>query len=222
MLQTLRGRRCLLPFALAALVPTAGCATTKTSDTSRTGIEQLLISSATDQALDKLSFESIRGAKVFVETKYLDCTDKNYIIVALHQRLLRAGTTLVDKADDAQVILEVGSGGVGTDRHEFFVGIPSIPLPPPSPISLPKMELFNRSKGMGTAKLVIVAYDAKTRQPVLNSAQLARADYKQWNVMGSTPTATGRVPDELKSATGEGESFVPLPTIATRPGSVKR
>ena len=78
----------------------------KQSDTARTGVEQLLISSATDQALDKVDLARIAEAKVYVETKYLDCVDKNYIIVALHQRLLKHGCTLVDKADDAQVVLE--------------------------------------------------------------------------------------------------------------------
>ena len=113
---------CLLALSI-------GCATTKSSDTARTGIEQLLISSATDQALDKVNFEPIRNAKVYVETKYLDCTDKNYIIVSLHQRLLRNGSTLVEKAEEAQVILEIASGAVGTDRQEFFVGTPQIPSP---------------------------------------------------------------------------------------------
>lgn len=217
MLSTCRTGRLFAVAAASALVTSQGCATTKTSDTSRTGIEQLLISSATDQALDKISFEPIRGAKVFVETKYLDCTDKNYIIMAVHQRLLKQGSTLVDKAEDAQVILEIGSGGVGTDRHEFFVGIPAIPLAPPSPVMIPKTEIFTRSKGMGTAKLIIVAYDAKSRQPVLNSSTaLARSDYKQWNVMGSVPSATGRVPEELKRATGESEAFLPVPNVAGR------
>lgn len=75
----------------------AGCASMKKSDTARTGVEQLLISTAVDRTLDKVSFAPMRGAKVFVEEKYLDCTDKNYIIVSLHQRLMRAGCTIVDK-----------------------------------------------------------------------------------------------------------------------------
>lgn len=206
----------ILAFCIVASF--SGCATTKNSDTARTGIEQLLISSATDQALDKVNLEPIRHAKVFVETKYLECTDKNYIIVALHQRLLRNGSTLVDKADDAQVILEIASGAVGTDRQEFFLGIPAIPLPPPSPIALPKLEVFTRTKAMGTAKLTVVAYDAKTRQPVVDSGlALARADYRQWNVLGAGPTASGRIPAELTAATGEKESFVSVPAIASRP-----
>ena len=137
----------------------SGCATMKQSDTARTGIEQLLISSATDQTLDKIDFRTIAEAKVYVETKYLDCVDKNYIIVALHQRLLKAGCTLVDKPEDSQVTLEVASGGVGTDRTDMFVGSPAIPLPPPSPISLPRMPIIERTQAMGTAKLAIVAYD---------------------------------------------------------------
>jgi hypothetical protein len=211
----MRNRLRIAACCLLALA--GGCATTKNSDTARTGIEQLLISNATDQALDKVNYEPIRNAKVFVETKYLDCTDKNYIIVALHQRLLRNGSTLVDKPEDAQVILEIGSGGVGTDRQEFFVGVPAIPLPPPSPIALPRMELFTRTKAMGTAKLTIVAYDAKTRQPVVDSGQtLARSDYRQWNMLGAGPVASGRIPSELAAATGETESLVPVPTLATR------
>ena len=214
----MKNRLCIATCSTLLLV--SGCATTKNSDTARTGVEQLLISNAADQALDKVNFQPVRGAKVYVETKYLDCTDKNYIIVALHQRLLRNGSALVDKAEDAQVILEIGSGAVGTDRQEFFVGIPAIPLPPPSPIALPKLELFTRTKSMGTAKLTIVAYDAKTRQPVVDSGlTLARADYKQWNILGAGPVASGRIPTELSNATGENESLVSVPAVVARQNS---
>src|SRR5215510_9684393 len=65
-----------------------GCTTIKRSDTARTGLEQLLISSAVDQALNRIDWSPIRGAPVFVESKYLDCVDKNYIILGVHQRLL--------------------------------------------------------------------------------------------------------------------------------------
>jgi hypothetical protein len=196
----------------------AGCSSMKESDTARTGVEQLLISSAVDRALDKVSFASLRGAKVFVEEKYLDCTDKNYVIVSLHQRVMRAGCKLVDKADDADVILELASGAVGTDRNDAFLGVPSIPLAMPSPISIPKITLYQQAKAMGTAKLRVLAYDAKTRQPIVDGdAQLARADYRHWDVLGVGPSASGTVPKELKQATGESESLVALPTaIAAR------
>jgi hypothetical protein len=120
--------------------------------------------------------------------------------------------------------MEVGSGGVGTDRQEVFVGIPAIPLAPPSPIALPKMALFTRTKANGTAKLSIVAYDTKSRQPVINgNPSLARSDQKNWSVVGGGAVITGSVPDEIKAATGESESFVPVPqSVADRSEKILR
>jgi hypothetical protein len=205
-----------LGWLLAAIT---GCATTKESDTARTGIEQLLVSSAGDQALDKIDLTPVRFAKVHLEEKYLDCVDKNYVIVALEQQLLLNGSTLAAKPEDADVIMHVTSGGVGTDRQEKFVGISEIPLPPPSPISIPKMALFSRSRANGTAKLRIVAFDAKSRQPVLQSGvALARSDFKSWKVVGAGPVESGSVPTELAAATRKADFPTASPAaVATRP-----
>ena len=92
---------------LAMTILAGGCATIKESDTTRTGIEQLLISSAADRALDKMDFAPVRGAKIYVEPKHLDCVDKEYILVALHHRLLAQQCTLVDKPEDADVQMEI-------------------------------------------------------------------------------------------------------------------
>lgn len=194
----------LFARAVCLVVLGAGCATQKETHTARSGVEQLLVSSAIDGSLDKVDFPKLTGRKVFLETKFLDCVDKNYVIVALHHRLLRVGSKMVEKIDDADVVLEVGSGGVGTDGQELFVGIPEIPLPPPSPVAIPKLAFFTRSKMNGTAKLLVVVYDAKTKEPLLNGgAMLARSDQKTWNVLGGGPVQTGSVPDEIAAATKE-------------------
>lgn len=186
----------------------AGCATMKESDTARTGVEQLLISSATDKALAKVDFRPVAGARVFLETKYLDCTDKNYIIVAMHQRIMATGATLVDKPEDSDVVVELTSGAVGTDRTEWFIGLPQIPLPPPSPISIPRLALFSRTRLIGTAKLSMVAYDTKSKRPIMNVASaLARSDLKKFDVMGTNSVQSGSLPEELYVATGEAESL---------------
>lgn len=190
-------------------VTISGCATTKESDTARTGVEQLLVSSAVDQALDKIDLTPVKGAKVHLEEKYLDCVDKNYVIVSLEQRLLMNGSTLVDKAEDSDVIMHITSGGVGTDRQEKFVGISEIPLPPPSPIMIPQVSIFSRQRANGTAKLRIVAFDTKSRQPVLQSGiALARSDFKSWKFLGAGPVETGSVPTDLAAATGNADSVV--------------
>jgi len=153
---------------------------------------------------------------VFLETKYLDCVDKNYIIIAMHQRMLASGAVLSDKPETADVIVEVGSGGVGTDGQELFVGVPEIPLPPPSPVAIPRMNIFTRTRLNGTAKVVVVAYDAKTRMPVINAGwSLARSDQNTWNFLGAGPIQTGLVPDQI-AATGETDLSVVGVTRAAR------
>jgi hypothetical protein len=197
----------LTPFVYCvglALVASSGCATQKESFTARTGVEQLLISSAVDKSLDNLEFTPLRGKQVFLETKYLDCVDKNYIALALRHRIMLVGATLLDKADKADVIVEVASGGVGTDAQELFVGIPEIPLPPPSPIAIPRLSFLTRQKMNGTAKILVVAYDARSKQPILPTGMtLARSDQNNWNMLGMGPMQTGSLPTEIAATTKE-------------------
>ena len=54
---------------VSALLLHAGCATQKESHTPRTGVEQLLISGAVDQALAKYDLTPIANRNVFLETK---------------------------------------------------------------------------------------------------------------------------------------------------------
>ena len=199
------------------MVLLSGCATTKESDTARTGVEQLLVSSAIDLALDKVDLRPISGAKVYLEEKYLDCVDKNYVIVSLEDRLLRSGCMLVGKPEEADVVVHVTSGGVGTDRQEKYVGISEVPLPPPSPISIPQVSLLSRSRANGTARLRVVAYDVKTRRPVLGGdAVLARSDFKSWKVLGAGPVESGTVPSELAKAEPPTNSSGATPSVLAR------
>ena len=63
-----------------------------------------------------------------------------------------------------------------------FPNSQSTPLPPPSPISIPQVSLLSRTRANGTAKLRIVAFDAKSRMPVIRGdAVLARSDFKSWD-----------------------------------------
>ncbi len=192
-------------------IPFLGCASMKESDTARTGLEQLLISNAVDQSLAKVDFRPVSGAKVFLKTDLLDCVDKNYVMLSMRSKLLANHCTLVDKAEDAEIVMEVASGGVGTDRTEMVVGTPEIPLGLMG--SVPKVNFYERKKAMGTAKLAIIATDAKSKQPVINSGfALARSDHQHWSVMGSGPVLSGSVANQLKEHTGSSESIMYLPS----------
>ena len=178
-----------------------GCATTRTSDTARTGMEQMLISNAIDQAVSRVNLEGIAGRKVFLEEKYLDCVDKNYVIGSLRHRILDTGALLVDAREEADVVMEPRSGGVGTDNSDRYVGMPGIALPGPMPFELPEVRFWEKKSQFGTAKVAVMIYDARTRQPLAASGtQLARSDNSQWSILGMSPGPVGSVHRELSTA----------------------
>lgn len=175
-----------------------GCSSTKTSNTSRTSTEQLLISNSVDQALAKVDFTRFGGRAVYVEEKYLEGVDMKYVAASVRHRVLHAGARLVAKADDADVILEVRSGGIGTAMNESYIGVPEISLPIPVPISIPQVKLWNKTSQIGTAKIGILAYDARTRQALGSGGiAMAQSDDNNWYVLGIGPYQNGSVRSEV-------------------------
>ena len=197
-------RRALGASAVVVLstLAASGCTTAKMSHTARTGVEQLLVSNAVDQALDKSDFQSFSGQNVFVEDKYLDCVDKPYILGTIRHRTLMAGANLVAKAEEADVVLEPRSGSVGTDTKDMFVGMPALQLPGPLPVSIPEIRMFSKTSQYGTAKLGLVAYDAKTKQILGNGGMaVARADDNNWTFLGLGPYQNGSLRREIHRGT---------------------
>ena len=193
-------------FCAAACLITAtlftGCTTTRTTDTARTGMEQLLISDAVDQTLNKVTLPPVTGRKVFVEEKYLEAVDKGYIIGSLRQRLMANGAQVVDTKEGSDLTLEIFSGGVGTDNVESFVGVPGLTVPG-LPVEIPEIRVYEKKSQFGTAKLGLVAYATTTGDLLYDSGKsLARADDSRWSVMGVGPFQEGSVREEVNRNTG--------------------
>ncbi len=204
----------LLVSAIAATTISGliGCTSTTTSNTARTGVEQILVSNSVDQALDKVDFRPFAGSRIFIDDQYIDCVDKNYVVASVRHRVLRTGATIAPNPEESDVVLELRAGVVGTDTSDSFVGIPEITLP--GMVTLPEVRLINRSYQTGTAKIGIVAYDTESKQ-VLGDGGLtmARSDDSNWYVMGVGPFQRGSVRTEVAesaSKTGTRKS-TPLP-----------
>lgn len=188
-------------FAALTISCCLGCATTKTSNTARTATEQLLLSNAVDQSLNKVDFSGMYGRNVFVDPTYLDGVDKQYVLASLRHHLLYNGVQLATAADKADVILEPRSGGIGTDTTESYYGIPGISLPG-GVFSLPEIKLVTRTNQNATAKIGLAAYDSGKRSIVGGGGvSIAKATHNNWNVLGIGPFMTGTMDKELKAAT---------------------
>ncbi len=185
-------------FLLAALAATVGCTSTSTTNTARSAKEQMLISNAVDQSLNKVDFTPFTNRTVFLDDKYIDGVDKNYVIASIRHRLMRAGAKVVKTADEAELIVEARTGAIGTHSADSFVGVPEITLP--GMMSLPEMRLLEKKNQKGIAKIGLVAYDAKTKQALGNGGvSLAESNDSAYFMFGIGPYTGGSINDEIKS-----------------------
>ncbi len=195
-------RRILAIGLIVGMAMATGCATTTTSNTARTGTEQLLISSAIDRALSNVNFSDFAGQRVYVDEKYLDTVDKAYLVGSLRHRILEGGGSIAAAADKADLVLEVRSGGVGTDNQQSFVGIPAIGIPG-LPIELPEVKFVSRNTQMGTAKLGLVCYDATSGKALGGGGSATALTHNNDTyVMGVGPFRTGSVLEQRERAIG--------------------
>lgn len=193
---------CRLSLVSMALSGVLGCASASTSNTARTSVEQLLLANAVDQSLDKCNFASFNGQNVFLQEKYVDCVDKNYVIASTRHRLFKAGARLVDAPDKADVVVELRTGAVGTTSANSFIGTPQLTLP--GMLSIPEIKLAERRKQQGVAKLGLVAYDPHTNEVLgVGGTSLASANDNNWFLLGVGPYQNGSVKKEVyRSTTG--------------------
>lgn len=181
----------------AGVLVGGGCTSTPTSNTARTATEQMLVSNAVDQSLSKVDFQAFGHRKVFLEEKYLDCVDKNYVLSSVRHHVLLQGGQLVPKAEESDIILEVRSGAVGTNSSNSFLGIPQISIP--GLLATPEIKLVNRVNQIGMAKIGLVAYDAKSHEVLgQGGTSLAKSDESNWYILGIGPWQNGTVKKEVE------------------------
>ena len=149
-----------------------GCGTTKWSDTDRTGTEQLLISNAIDRVANKVDFSPMRGKKSFLDSSAISQNiDRDYLAMTLRQQLAAAGAILAASKEEADYIVEVRAGAIGTDRDDLLIGVPAMTLPaiPSSQYSatvIPEIPFIKQTRQRGVAKIALFAYNKTTGTPV--------------------------------------------------------
>jgi hypothetical protein len=184
------------------MVLLAGCGTTRSTDTSRTATEQLLISDAVDRAVSEINFRVLAGRKVYFDPQYLkvaNADDNQYLTSTLRQHLLASGCVLSEKREDAEYVVEARSGAVGTDRHDLLYGLPATNLGTISPVpgvpaAIPEIPFAKRTSQRGVAKLAVFAYERDSGEPIWQSgvSQYTSNSRNVW-VLGVGPFQSGTI-----------------------------
>lgn len=162
--------------ALSALASmAAGCGTTKWSDTPRTATEQLLVTDAMDRAISSVDLRALAGKEIYLDfSPVMKTVDADYLVSSLRQHMLASGCILKERREEAEYVLELRAGAVGTDRRDLLVGVPATKVPDIGPAagmptSIPEIGLIKKTEQRAVAKIAMFAYNRQTGRPVWQS-----------------------------------------------------
>jgi hypothetical protein len=177
----------------------AGCGTTRWSDTPRTATEQMLVTDAIDRAVSALDLRALAGKRVYLDTTYLrNVVDNDYLVSCFRQHALASGCVIKAKPDDAEYVVEIRAGAVGTDRHDVLFGIPASQVPVSTgaamPQAFPEIPVVKKTDQRAVAKIALFAYDRLTGQPVWQSgATPLTSTAKDIWIFGAGPFQRGSI-----------------------------
>ena len=193
-----------LILALTLLVIFAGCSTRRVTDPPKTATEQFLLSQAAVKAVKRLSFEALYGRKVFVDTSYYAAAEKEFVFGELRAKLLNSGVQIIPTQEKAEIVLELRGAGIGIDRYDSLVGIPSL-LPPPATATgtagwptaslvVPELAITKNIEQYGFASIGYVAYWRQTGEVVAASLPAVGRTYREdWWFFGFGPRTIGDI-----------------------------
>ena len=193
--------RAVIAIALVYLLTLCGCGTMKTTNTKRTATEQLIVTDAVDRALDEIDFSVLAGKAVFLDVSALtDGEDSKYLASSVRQQILSCGGLLKEKKDDADYVLELRAGALGTDEQQIIYGIPELTVPTfvgSATMTIPEISVAKKVGQRATAKIAVFAYNRKTGYPLWQSGSREKdSTVRSLWVLGGGPYRTGDIIDK--------------------------
>ena len=104
--------------------------------------------------MNKIDFMALAGTKACLWKRNISsCVDKEGYVVGSVRHKLRAGKAplLAPKAEDADAVMELRSGAVGTDVTSSYLGIPGFTAP--GMIGIPDIKIVTHDSQRAVAKI---------------------------------------------------------------------
>jgi hypothetical protein len=126
--------------------------------------------------------------------------------MALRQQIAASGGVICDKEENADYVVEVRVGAIGTDRDDMLIGIPALTVPSLPGISLssntiPEIPFIKRTKQRGVAKIALFAYNRHTGRPLWASGNnQSESQARNLWFAGTGPLTRGTIYDETTFA----------------------
>lgn len=188
-------------FIVAALILT-GCTSEEVTAPPESATEQLLLSQATDEALAHANLGIFAGRKVYFDFTYFDSYKAKYAQGTIRDAFSRAGALIAPDSKSADVIVEARSGALSGETNSAFLGIPAVPIPIPFTSAVPttpQVSVYESEEQLAYAKIVLLAYDNKTRAHVYSSGSLDGRAYNTYKSLILFSWWTTDVPEKAKA-----------------------
>lgn len=209
----------LLFILVVATFANVGCATIRVTDPPRTATEQFLITQAASKAVAQVATAALRDRLVYVDTTNflpqageasfiegrndLIILDRQFLVGELRAHLLLNGVRLAARKEEAQIVFEVRSQGIGIDRSDYLLGIPPVLVPAAgvgasdsdsATIVTPEIAFLKNIRQRGFASVAYVAFWRDSGEVVASSGPFVGQTYRvDWWYFGIGPKTTGDV-----------------------------
>jgi hypothetical protein len=178
-----------------------GCSTEEETNPVRSATEELLLSSAGDQAMSKVNLNLLSGHKVYLDFTDFEGYDAKYAEGEIRDAVSRAGALLIAEKTNADIIMEARAGAYSIDTNSFYIGIPSITLPIPgtaeTPLT-PRIAFYSKDSQDSYAKIALLAYSGKTGAFIFSSGPLDGQSYNTYRTFLIFSWRRTDVPEKVK------------------------
>ncbi len=172
--------RWVLVAALALL--TVGCATTRVTQTARSGYEQQLLVRSLERAVARLDLSRFTGKRVGVDL-YALTPDQAFAKELVTSLLDARGIEVVSDVKKADLRLKILAPVLGVDRDEMLLGIPAF-VAPVVAAPIPEIALFKWTRNRGHSEVEIFAYDLGTNRLIeVTPAGRGRSKFDEYTIL---------------------------------------
>lgn len=164
-----------------------GCGTFRKTSTTRTALEQALLSQSVESALNSMQVERMEGKSFSIDPQWVQAVDEEYIFTAVNQRLLESGMKASEDSAKSDVVVYPSVAYSGTDDSSFLLGIPAIAIPLPfssAPLTTPELALFKLDRQYGRTSLGLYGVERSSGELAFSVPMKAgEAYYKLWTIL---------------------------------------
>lgn len=172
------GKISLLVSVVLILLQT-GCSVPEVTNTKRSAIETLLLSDAVDKALQQCDLRRFTLKKIYVDPVNLVTDEKNYILGCLYQRIGAQGMIRVTEKKEADFIIDLYCGTLGTEHDKFMIGLPAmaVPIPFAGPVQTPEIPIYRNISQKAFCKLRLSMWSGGSQNNLYSSRYLYSVSY---------------------------------------------